>query len=113
MDKLNYYRQIIKQVLREYHQWAANANQEDVEQCLIFDEVQDHYLWLSIGWHGKQRIQNIIVYLHIKSGKIWVDSDETKQGSVNELLTAGIPHQDIVLGFQHPSKRHFTEFAVR
>lgn len=52
-----------------------------------------------------------MVYLRIREGKIWVEEDWTKQGVVNDLLAAGVPHEDIVLGFQHPSKRPLTEFA--
>lgn len=52
-----------------------------------------------------------MVYLRIQNGKIWVEEDWT-QGIVNDLLEAGVPHEDIVLGFQHPSKRLLTEFAI-
>jgi hypothetical protein len=31
---------------------------------------------------------------------------------VDDLLAAGVPKQDIVLGFHHPSKRPLTEFAI-
>ena len=53
-----------------------------------------------------------MVYLRIRDGKIWVEEDWTKQEIVNDLLATGISHQEIILGFQHPSKRHFTEFAT-
>ena len=65
-----------------------------------------------MGWHGKQRDFGVTVYLRIKQGKIWIEEDWTKQGIANELLEAGVPFEDIVLGFQHPSKRSLTEFAV-
>jgi len=53
-----------------------------------------------------------MVYLKIEQGKIWIEEDLTKQGIANELLDAGVPPEDIVLGFQHPSKRPLTEFAA-
>ncbi|MGF1493299.1 MAG: element excision factor XisI family protein [Microcoleaceae cyanobacterium] len=28
------------------------------------------------------------------------------------MLEAGVPPEDVVLGFQHPSKRLLTEFAI-
>ena len=52
------------------------------------------------------------VYMRIKQGKLWVEEDWTKQGIVDELLAMGVPAEDIVLGFQHPSKRPLTEFAA-
>lgn len=45
------------------------------------------------------------------ANKIWIEEDWTKQGIANDLLDAGVPAEDIVLGFQHPSKRPLTEFA--
>ena len=53
-----------------------------------------------------------MVYLRIQNEKIWVEEDWTKQGIVNDLLAAGVVKEDIVLGFQHPSKRPLTDFAV-
>lgn len=111
MDKLANYRQIIQKILTEYQQWAAGANQPGVQQCLAFDEERDHYFWFHVGWDGKHRDFGVTVYLRIEQGKIWIEEDWTKQGIANELLDAGTPSEDIVLGFHHPSKRSLTEFA--
>lgn len=112
MDKLAQYRQIIQKILSDYREWAAGANQTGVQECVSFDPLRDHYLWFHVGWDGKQRNFGVSVYLKIEQGKIWIEEDWTKQGIANELLEAGIPPEDIVLGFQHPSKRPLTEFAV-
>ncbi len=111
MDKLNHYRDLIKKILTEYYEWASNTPRAGIEECLAFDEVREHYFWFHIGWDGKHRVQGVMVYLRIRDEKIWVEEDWTKQGIVNDLLEAGVPHEDIVLGFQHPSKRPLTEFA--
>lgn len=116
MDKLDQYRQIIQKILSEYRDWAAgahqDAHQDGVQECVSFDPVRDHYFWFSVGWNGKRRDLGITVYIRIEQGKIWLEEDWTKQGIANELLEAGVPPEDIVLGFQHPSKRPLTEFAV-
>ena len=112
MDKVENYRSLIKKILTEYYEWVSNAPRDGVEECLSFDEVRDHYFWFHIGWDGKCRVQGVTVYLRIRNGKIWVEEDWTKQGIVNDLLEAGVLHEDIVLGFQHPSKRPLTEFAI-
>jgi hypothetical protein len=65
-------------------------------------------IWL--GW--KKRVQHIILYLRIQNGKIWVEEDSTNFCIVDDLLNENIPSQDIVLGFQPPSKRPLTEFAI-
>ncbi|MDY6782316.1 MAG: XisI protein [Cyanobacteriota bacterium] len=112
MEKLNRYRKLIKKTLTEYHEWVSNTPQDGIEECIAFDEIRDHYFWFHTGWNGKERVEGIAVYLRIRNGKIWVEEDWTKQGIVNDLLSAGVPREDIVLGFQHPSKRPLTEFAI-
>jgi hypothetical protein len=112
MEKLGHYRNLIKKILTEYYEWASNTPRDGVEECLAFDEIRDHYFWFHVGWDGKSRVQGVMVYLRIRDERIWVEEDGTKQGIVNDLLEAGVPHEDIVLGFQHPSKRSLTEFAI-
>nr|WP_269321998.1 element excision factor XisI family protein [Planktothrix serta] len=63
-------------------------------------------------WDDKKLVQHIIIYLCIKNGNIWVEEDVTNLCVVDDLLSAGIPKNDIVLGFHHPSKRALTEFAT-
>ena len=112
MDKVVNYRQVIQKILLGYRDWAAGANRSGVEECVSFDEVRDQYLWFSVGWDGKRRDFGVTVYMKIEQGKIWVEEDWTKQGMVDELLERGVSAEDIVLGFQHPSKRPLTEFAA-
>jgi XisI protein len=112
MAKLTQYRQIIEKILTEYQDWSAGSNQIGVQECVSFDQERDQYLWFHVGWDNKHRDFGVVVYLRIEQEKIWIEEDWTKQGIANELLEAGVPAEDIVLGFQHPSKRHLTEFAI-
>lgn len=112
MDKITNYRQIIQKILTEYQQWAAEANQVGIQQFLSFDEKRDQYFWFHVGWQDKTRDFGVTVYIRIEQGKIWLEEDWTKQGIANDLLDAGVPAEDIVLGFHHPSKRPLTEFSV-
>jgi hypothetical protein len=111
MDKLTHYQKLIKNILTQYYEWASNSPQDEVKECLLFDDEHQHYFWFNLGWNDKKRIFNIMVYLRIQDNKIWIEEDWTEQGIVNDLLALGVVNEDIVLGFQHPSKRHFTEFA--
>jgi hypothetical protein len=36
----------------------------------------------------------------------------TEEGVVTDLVEAGIPANEIVLGFRHPKLRQYTDFAV-
>jgi hypothetical protein len=116
MDKLEQYRNIIKKILTEYYEMTNNQTSKkcefEVSERLAFDETRDQYIWLRFGWDDKRQIQHIIIYLTIKNGKIWVEEDATDLCVVDDLLSAGIPQNDIVLGFHHPGKRILTEFAT-
>jgi hypothetical protein len=65
-----------------------------------------------LGWQERTRIYDYIVHVDIKDGKIWIQRDGTEIGIANELVRAGVPKHDIVLGFKAPYKRPFTGFAV-
>jgi hypothetical protein len=116
MDKLEYYRRTIKTLLTEYYEMTVKGEKDrddaEKEHHLAFDEERDQYLWFRCGWDGKQRIRHITMYLQIKNSKVWVEEDWTDLCVVDDLLAAGIPKSDIVLGFHAPEKRKFTEFAI-
>jgi hypothetical protein len=116
MDKLEEYRSVIKKILTEYYEMAGTqvtGNRGfELSDRLALDEKRDQYLWFRFGWDDKKQVQHIIMYLCIKNSKIWVEADATNLCVVDDLLSAGIPQSDIVLGFHHPSKRGLTEFAI-
>jgi len=41
-----------------------------------------------------------------------VQRDATEYGVANELVDLGVPREDIVLGFQAPFNRPYTDFVV-
>ena len=112
MDKLAKYRQKIKKVLTEYHDWVSGSANLDQEGGLVFDEIYDRYFWLFMGWEGKKKISNIQVHIRIKNNKIYIEEDWTEEGIANELLREHVPKEDIVLVFHDPETRKYTEFAV-
>ena len=116
MDKLEKYQNIIKKILTEYYEMTNNQTSKkcefEVSERLAIDETRDQYIWFRFGWDDKKQIQHIIIYLCIKNGKVWVEEDATNLCVVDDLLSTVIPQSDIILGFQHPSKRSLTEFAT-
>ncbi len=112
MDKLVKYRQNIKKVLTEYHNWVSGSANLEQESCLVFDETHDHYFWLLMGWEGKKKIRNIQVHIRLKNNKIYIEEDWTEEGIANKLLSEDVPREDIVLAFHDPETRKYTEFAV-
>lgn len=107
------YRQYIRRLLMER---AARATSQDrwpeYEVQTLFDQEQDHYQLLYVGWRETQRDFGCILHLDIKDGKIWVQHDGTEEGIANQLVALGVPKQDIVLAFHEPEVRRFTDFGT-
>jgi len=49
---------------------------------------------------------------YASNDKIWIQQDGTEVGIANQLVDLGVPKQDIVLGFDPPNLRKYTDFAV-
>ena len=110
MDKLSSYRNVIKQVLAQHAEYTPSHGQ--IEAIPIFDERNDNYLLVDVGWDRTGRVHCVALHLRIKNGKVWIEQDGTEEGVTGELLDAGIPKADIVLGFYRPERRKITDFAV-
>jgi XisI protein len=110
MDKLEGYRQIIRTVLAPYTKITyANV---PVRNIAVFDDQHGQYLIMSDGWHGVRHLHGCLIHIEIIDELLWVQRDGTEDGITDELVSAGISKQDIVLGFQEPSVRKYTGYAV-
>jgi hypothetical protein len=110
MDRLETYRQIIRQVLKPYTNITyANVNAKNRQ---IFDRETDRYLILSKGWSGQHHLHSCLIHIEIINDKVWIQLDNTEDGIAEELILTGIPKEDIVLGFHEPEIRPYTGFAV-
>lgn len=112
MDKVTHYRNLIKQVLTEYDNLSHRSSTQHSETCLVFDENHDHYLWLTVDWQGSKRLKYTQVHIRIKNDKIYIEEDWTEEGIATELMRLGVSPSEIVLAFQPPDVRKFTEFAI-
>jgi len=112
MDKVDKYRQLIKQILTRHIELVNRQPVPGVESVLIIDEERDHYLWLNVGWSRGERVDGITVYARLRDGKFWIEEDWTEDGIATELVREGVPKEDIVLAFHEPEMRPYTEFAV-
>src|SRR5437868_14868467 len=100
MDKLTAHRSLIKRVLSEYERLYNLQPTPDVETFVVFDEVRDHYLLMSVGWSNDRRVRRAVLYVRLRDGKFWVEEDWTENGIATDLLRAHVPSDDIVLAFQ-------------
>ncbi|MFN6513422.1 MAG: XisI protein [Nostoc sp. CreGUA01] len=110
MDKLARYREIIRQLIFEYAGHKPANGQIETEA--VIDLERDHYEVLHVGWDGVRRVHGSVVHIDIINNKVWIQYDGTSQPVAEALLEAGIPREDIVLGFHPAELRQYTDFAV-
>ncbi len=110
MDKLNQYRNIIKEFLLE--QTKGNSLYEEIETEIIFDEDRDRYLLIDLGWDQTKRYYNCVFHLEIRNSKIWIQRNQTDLLITENLITQGVPKEDIILGMQPVYARQYTGFGV-
>lgn len=110
MDIIAHYRELVKQVIKEHAEMPQGFG--DVRIETIFDEIQDHYALVEVGWDGLTRIEGQVIHIDIIGDKIWIQHDGTEHGVARELEALGVPRQSIVLGFHAPIKRPLTDYAV-
>jgi hypothetical protein len=110
METLTGYRQLIKQILIEHSQNKPAYG--DIEVETIFDTEHDHYQIVHVGWDGDNWLHSCILHIDIKGEKIWLQWNGTEDDIAADLVALGVPKEDIVLGFQSPFMRQFTEYAV-
>ncbi len=109
MDTITQYQHIIEQILSA-HARIPFADGH-IHSKTVFQHETQCYLLLAMGWQHKTRVHDCLVHTDIIDGKIWVQVDGTEYGIANELVDAGIPKENIVLGFHPPEIRPLTGFA--
>lgn len=103
-------RDIIERILTEYT--TIPYAYGDIHTEAVFDRARDRYLLVNVGWDNTRRVHGSLVHVDIINGKVWIQRDGTEDGIATELVAAGIPKEQIVLGFRAPDVRKYTEFAV-
>lgn len=78
----------------------------------VLDRTRGRFVLITVGWDEDDRVDDVLVHVDIINGKIWIQTDNTEHGIAPELVEAGVPKSDIVLAFQAPELRQYTEYAV-
>ena len=114
MDKVELYRQYIQKLLLDRAiRSMKNPTHVEVEAQTVFDREDDHYQLVYVGWkRNGNRDYGCLLHLDIKDEKIWVQYDGTEGGIANQLVELGVPRTDIVLGYQSPEIRKYSNFAI-
>jgi XisI protein len=110
MERLELYRNCIKQLLEEHSKF--NGVKSDVESEIFFDLDRDRYQLMRVGWNGLKRIYYTVMHFDIKDDRIWIQQNTTDIDVALELVEMGVPKSDIVLGLHPPYKRPYTGYGV-
>lgn len=110
MDKLAKYREIVRKVISEYTTHKPYHGQIDVGA--IIDSERDRYQVLQVGWDRIRRVHGCTVHIDIIGDKVWIQYDGSSYPVAEALMEAGIPREDIVLGFHRENLRQHTRFAI-
>ena len=111
MDTLNHYRQIIREILTSLTKIPYAHGEIQFET--VFDPESDRYLLMILGRDQEQRrVHGCLVHIDLIKDKLWIQRDGTENGIANELLNAGVPKSQMVLGFRSPEMRRMSELAV-
>src|SRR3954453_23777801 len=111
MDPVTDYGKLIERRLSELAELSNHRPQPGVETVCAFDAARGQYLLLTVGWEEDERVCTTSLYVRLRGGKVWIEDDWTEDGIATYLVAAGVPKQDIILGFQPPNMRKLTEFA--
>lgn len=111
MDSLKVkYREIIEKVLKDYADFLGND--ENVKIELVFDKERDRYLLVEAGWQDGYRIYGTLLHIDIIDNQLWIQHDGTEEGIAVDLVAAGIPKEQVVLGFRTLEQRKYTELTL-
>jgi XisI protein len=111
VDKLTRYRKIVREAITERADLMRSQPLPGEEIVCLLDEETDNYLLLRLGWVRGKRLYSITLHLRLADNKVQVEQDWTED-AVAELITAGVPKEDIVLAFNPPELQQVTQLAI-
>jgi hypothetical protein len=112
MDKLKKYQDLIIDFLQRYNAETSKGLLQGINRRLLIDRKNNSFQLISIGWRGDRHVFGVVFHFDILNEKIWIQCNGTEREIVDEFIAAGVPKNDIVLGFLPPDARHFLGFAV-
>ena len=112
MDQVADYAAAVRGVMERVAGWLDGIPKPGVDTVLLEDPRHGAFALMRFGWHAKKRLDNVVLMTRVKSGKVWIEQDNTDLDLADELVKAGVPREDIVLGFLHPDERRYSDFAV-
>ncbi|WP_017653260.1 XisI protein [Fortiea contorta] len=97
MDTTAYHRQIVKEIITQYAQLRPSHG--NIRLDTVFDENQDRYALMQVGWDRGMRIRGNLIYITLQDSKVWIEYDGMEAGITDDLIYRGILAENIVLAF--------------
>jgi hypothetical protein len=110
MDQLARYRQIVQDILVEQAAYPFSHGNIDLET--IFDEKNDRYTVMMVGWNRDDRFYGPLAHIDIVDGKLWIQRDGTAESLPLLLMEKGVPKDRIVMAYRHPREQELMGFAM-
>jgi hypothetical protein len=110
MDRIENYKALLQEAVCNIV--ADIPPQDGIRTEYVIDASRGHFEILETGWDGPRRVHGILFHCDVREGKIYVEHDGTGLGIADILVSQGVPHEDIILGYHPPAYRHLTPFAV-
>jgi XisI protein len=109
-EKLDRYRQIIMDILKQYAHAPMNG---EIQTIPILDTEGDHYQLLDMGWDDAgKRVFQPTIHVDLTGAKVWIQENMTDLDIAKVFVNAGISPSDIVLGLHSRSLRQCSDYAV-
>ena len=97
MDSATTYRDILKKVILKYA--ALRPSHGDIRLDPLFDEANDRYALVQVGWDRGRRVRGLLLYLTMREGKVYVEYDGMETSISEDLTCGGIPEESVVLAY--------------
>lgn len=110
MGKLNRYREVVRRLVEGYAN--EKPSDGDVDSYSMMDAERDHYIAMQTGWVNGHRVHGAFLHIDIIDEKVWIQFNGTDQSIAAELVEAGIPKEDIILGEKPAEIRQYTGYGV-
>ena len=113
MDTITRYHKILVDYLsRQADVDDSASTPDDVRSELVVDTARRHYQLLFTGWKDDRYHFFVAIHFAIRNEKIWLLWNRTELEVTDDLMSMGVPAEDIVLGLRPPFTRSLTGFAV-